>query len=191
MDRALLKVVQGWASDHLVTSLMTFFTRMGKMPFFWLALLSWLFYQAVKEQRNTRRALHHWLSVVIGLALVLGASDGVSSRLIKPLVNRPRPYQQTPSETVSPSFPSSHAANSFGVAAFVSTLAPPRVLWWTLASLISFSRVALGVHYPTDVVGGALLGFVIGSIAAYLWAWRTRSFKKPHQTVPKEQAYSI
>jgi membrane-associated phospholipid phosphatase len=46
------------------------------------------------------------------------------------------------------------------------------VAWWTLAALIAFSRVYLGVHYPLDVIAGALVGVACGYLA--LWLVRAR-----------------
>jgi len=64
------------------------------------------------------------------------------------------------------SFPSGHAANAFaGASVLARRLRAQRVLWWSLALLIAYSRVYLGVHYPLDVIGGALPGFVCGTIA--------------------------
>ncbi len=76
------------------------------------------------------------------------------------------------------SFPSGHAAGSFAFALFVSRL-EPRAAWLLvpLASLVSLSRVALGVHYPTDVLAGALLGAAIGWLGARAYARRFTSLR--------------
>jgi undecaprenyl-diphosphatase len=64
----------------------------------------------------------------------------------------------------NPSFPSGHAATSFACAALLAWLTPlPRVPLFVLAALIAFSRVYDGVHYPLDVVGGAVLGLLVAT----------------------------
>lgn len=78
----------------------------------------------------------------------------------------PRPLVHAPTDG---SFPSGHAATSFA-AATVLTLAWPR--WWPafllLALAIGFSRVYVGVHYPLDVVGGAVLGILVAIALRWL-----------------------
>jgi len=123
------------------------------------------------------------LKVLLALCLTVGATDMVSHRLIKPLVHRPRP---DPTQMVvilraphggAYSFPSNHAANCFAGATFLSSVYPPlRIPLFALAALVAYSRVYVGVHYPVDVVGGALLGLALGSIGAA--AFRKFSNKK-------------
>ena len=117
-----------------------------------------------------------WL-VLLGLVAVVALSDGISSQLIKKNVRRLRPCNE-PALTDSVrlrvdacgsgySFTSSHAANHFGIALFIIGIfgglrrwVRPAVLLW--ASLIAFSQVYVGVHYPGDVLGGAVLGSAVG-----------------------------
>src|SRR6185312_90854 len=102
------------------------------------------------------------------LAAIVAQSALVS--LIKATVGRVRPCDALawcpPLGVPSPgghSFPSGHAAGSFAFAAFVALRAPrwavPAILW---AVLVAWSRVVLGVHYPSDVLAGALLGTAVG-----------------------------
>jgi len=85
----------------------------------------------------------------------------------------PRPLVPAPHDG---SFPSGHAATSFA-AATVLTLYLPRwaPLWILLAVAIGFSRVYVGVHYPLDVVGGAVLGVLVATSLRLLVAALQRS----------------
>lgn len=99
------------------------------------------------------------------LAAVL-LSSGVGSVVLKQLVQRERPFAvyadiHKLSEAGSASFPSGHTLEAFAVACAVLLLFPERkVLRWVLgwAGLVGYSRMALGVHYPSDVLGGACVG---------------------------------
>jgi membrane-associated phospholipid phosphatase len=111
--------------------------------------------------------------IAIG-ALTFLLSDQLSSTLIKPFIHRIRPCNEggVNGRLIIEhcgsgfSFVSSHAANSFGMATFLSSpwirkrgCVAALLIW---AALVSFSQVYVGIHYPMDVVGGAVLGISIG-----------------------------
>jgi membrane-associated phospholipid phosphatase len=81
------------------------------------------------------------------------------------------------------SFPSNHAANTAALAAFLQVLYPKSGwITWPIVALIGFSRVFIGAHYGTDVLGGWMLGGVIGGGAAWaLLQWPR--FRKKMLTV--------
>jgi len=117
------------------------------------------------------------LFILLFLALSIFASDAISSRLIKNQFQRPRPchvlYMKPPVvERVNCgsgySFTSSHAANHFCIAAFFISVFGHYMRrwknwWWVWAALISIAQVYVGVHYPLDILGGALLGLIVGT----------------------------
>lgn len=107
---------------------------------------------------------------LFGIAVLV--LSGLLIQLIKQLTNRPRPSNM-PQTLVAPderifmnSFPSGHAATAFAFACFIWLhVRGTRYVWvgwlsWGMATLIGVSRVYRGVHYPSDVLGGALLGVI-------------------------------
>lgn len=119
-----------------------------------------------------------WIPLLIVPLLVL--IDDQGSRILKNLTERPRPCHE-PSlagmvHTVKGycagmySFVSGHASNSFGIAAYTAALLGKRWYTWSVfiwAALVSYSRIYIGVHYPGDVLGGALLGLIAGISLAW------------------------
>jgi undecaprenyl-diphosphatase len=104
-------------------------------------------------------------------------TDQLSSTLIKSLVGRVRPCHAFDASQMhllvgcgGLSFPSSHAVNNFGVATMFSRFYP-KARWglYAFASLIALSRVFVGVHYPSDVIGGAIIGTCVALLL--FWAW--------------------
>ena len=110
---------------------------------------------------------------VLGVILLIVITDQTGYRILKEFFARPRPCNAL-TDVLTPlgctgsfSFPSNHALNNFAVAMFFYRLFPK--LKWILfitASLIAISRVYLGLHYPSDILGGAILGLAFGYIFA-------------------------
>ncbi|MCP4694754.1 MAG: phosphatase PAP2 family protein [Desulfobacterales bacterium] len=103
--------------------------------------------------------------------LIYGVAGGLACGGLKKWVSRPRPFvsqkvvlRTSSIVTTGPhrnrSFPSGHACNAFMIAAiFADRLRGRRWLFFGAASLVALSRVYLGVHFPSDVIAGALLGW--------------------------------
>ncbi len=108
------------------------------------------------------------LAIVFGIAIT-----AIAVQAIKYVVKRPRPPGEWGQmyRTVDPhSFPSGHAARVAMLAMLGTALGPVwfAVLLWIWAPLVALARVAMGVHYVSDVSVGAVLGLVFGLAAAVL-----------------------
>lgn len=144
----------------------------------WLPVALILLFIVLKN--NTPRIS---LLVILGVALTILSSDQVSSAFIKPLVGRLRPSLDpefmhlidtfNDYRSGSYSFTSSHACNSFAIAMFVSLLIRNKALSLSMlawAAINSYSRIYLGVHFPGDILCGAILGTIIGSITYWMYS---------------------
>ena len=126
--------------------------------------------------------------------LVAHALVGIAIQALKHLIGRPRPrwthqeaFEYGPSwQGGLDAFPSGHAAASFAVATVLARYFPAwRGLWYGGALFVGMARVVGGSHFPTDVLGGAVLGFLIG----YVWAralkeWRVNVVQALPRTLP-------
>ena len=96
--------------------------------------------------------------------------------ILKPLVARPRPFTSDPARILliprpeDYSFPSGHTAVSFAAASAALFMKKRKtgVAFGAVACLIAFSRLYLYVHYPTDVLAGAVIGILCGAAASNL-----------------------
>lgn len=124
----------------------------------------------------------HRLLMVGSVALLFVLSDFVVSSFIKNVVCRPRPsHDPAVMDLLSYvngyrggayGFPSNHASNGFAAATFLALLLRNR--WVTLSAFLwavgsCYSRMYLGVHYPTDILCGAMLGIVFAIIIFFLY----------------------
>ncbi len=127
-----------------------------------------------------------FVKVLIAVGLAVGLADLIAYRGIKSMVSRPRPFQNAEiSNWVRPvgeahgsSFPSNHAANCFAGAGVLSWyFHRSRYYFYSLAALIAISRPALGVHYPSDVLAGMILGLIVAAFVKSVilnpvsWFW--------------------
>ena len=126
--------------------------------------------------------------------LVAHGLAGLATQILKHLIGRPRPrwthqeaFEYGPSwQGGLDAFPSGHAAASFAVAAVLARYFPEwRGLWYGAALFVGMARVVGGSHFPTDVLGGTVLGFLIG----YVWAralkdWRENTVQALSKTLP-------
>jgi undecaprenyl-diphosphatase len=108
----------------------------------------------------------------LGLTAACVWSADLISLGIKAATGRPRPFAELPGidtligATVGQSLPSGHAATSFAGAVILTYLLPRGApVFFLLAVAISFSRIYVGVHYPSDVLAGAALGTVVSLTA--------------------------
>jgi undecaprenyl-diphosphatase len=98
------------------------------------------------------------------------------------------PADMAPDRERGTSFPSAHAANSTALALMVAMLWPRlRRGIWALPLLVGWSRIYLGKHYPTDVLGGWLLGLCVGWLFWRLWRAVAKRWRLQLRAEPAEQ----
>jgi undecaprenyl-diphosphatase len=150
----------GWWGSPVLDQVLPWLTYLGShFAFILFIILSWM----ITKQRTIFRRL-----------ILLYAIQSAFIYSLKFLFQRKRPFlflemasklSKGPGEILDPSFPSAHAAFSFMMATLLSLWFPRyRIIFFILAGFIGWTRIYLGLHYPTDVIAGALLGYGITKI---------------------------
>lgn len=165
LDRYLLLKINGWNAPWLDSVMFTLTDIKAWLPLF-IVLIGWMIYK------------FRWQTLLILLAVgvVIFLADRLSAGLIKPWIGRLRPSHEPDLENILHyvqnyrgglyGFVSSHATNAFGVATFLWLALRKHSKWiWLMfvwATLFSYTRIYLGVHYPGDILFGGVLGALIG-----------------------------
>ena len=162
LDLSIMLFIQESLRTEVFNEIWKFITHLGDGGYLWIALgVILLFFKKTRPNGFT---------VLFALLINLF----ITNIALKNLIARPRPFQV--SDAIIPlierpasfSFPSGHTSGSFSAMLALYKWVPKKIgiPAVVLAALVGFSRIYIGVHYPTDVLGGILVG-VISSVAAY------------------------
>ena len=178
IDTQLFYALNSFAGKSFYFDYMIFFIA-GYLPYFVVAAFAiFLSFSVYPRQKK-------WLILATAAFATIAARLG-ATELIRFFYHRPRPFVSLQAHALfvenSWSFPSGHAIFFFALAASVYGF---NKKWgsalYLAAVLIGIARVVAGVHYPSDIIGGALIGMLIGSASVYV--------AKHWATLPTNQTY--
>ena len=136
------------------------------------------------------------ISIIIGEIILIICSDQISSSVFKPIFERPRPCHNEHIKDLvylpnghcggAYGFISSHACNVFALAVYLTSMLKKyykKIAWvmFIWAGLVAYSRIYMGVHYPGDVIVGAIVGALIGIIISKTVSYLNDKIKVKHQ----------
>jgi undecaprenyl-diphosphatase len=171
LDVALFRFINDSLQNPLFDVAMPWVTDFNKHRMVLILVAVGLGLLVVKGKEKGRTAVALLVSAIV-------LSDQLNSSVIKYLLERPRPCHilQNIHLLVTCgsgfSFPSSHAVNNFCGATVLAFVFPRAGKWLFLfATVVAFSRVYVGVHYPSDVLAGAIVGFFCGLVVIAVFVW--------------------
>lgn len=160
IDLNLLLAIHNTSQNFIFDILMPWISSLGNIGIVWISISL-----ALISKKKYRR-----VGIMCLIALILGTLTG--ELFLKNVVGRLRPFMSLPDarllieKPTSFSFPSGHTTSSFAAAAVLAgNFKRYRIPVFGLAGLIAFSRMYLLVHYPSDILGGIILGIICARIA--------------------------
>ncbi len=161
IDLWLFHFFNSTIANLIFDKLMPFITDQKNWNLVYIFLIGWLLWKGGTTGRIC----------AIALLIGVGISNEISSHFLKNLFERPRPCHSLENLRLlvdcgpGKSFPSSHAVNNFVMAGLLSYFYKEyKLVLFILAGMVAFSRVYIGVHYPFDIIGGALIGLFLAHI---------------------------
>lgn len=185
IDTEILLAINGWHAPWADTLMWIISAKATWIPLYVLliGLLIWRYRKPAPTAVKWLQRVPACVVMIVVIALAVGAADFIASGILKDLVARPRPTRVPELEGVlhlvngyrsgQYGFVSSHAANTMACALLFSLIwrnkiATCGLMLWVAANC--YSRMYLGVHYPTDILGGLM----IGTLTALVGYWVLR-----------------
>ncbi len=153
----------GWWSSPFLDRAIPWVTHLGSH--FGVALFIILSWIMTRERRVLRR-----LALLYGVhsAILYGLKFLIQRERPLSFIEMPSKLSNGPGEILDPSFPSGHALYAFMMATVLGAWFPrQRVIFYIAAGFIAWTRVYIGVHFPTDIVVGSLLGYGMTRLFLY------------------------
>jgi undecaprenyl-diphosphatase len=178
-DDTIISAVQG-LENPVLTSIMKFFTFIGSSSFVIILSLLLMFF--------LYKVLHHRLELILLIAAIAGSA--VLNEILKLIFHRNRPHLHRLIDVTGYSFPSGHAMSAFavyGILAFLlwrhisSRLGRSVLILFSIVMVlaIGISRIYLGVHYPSDIIGGYFAsGFWLACAIWFFQFYQEKRYKK-------------
>ena len=192
IDTEVLLAINGWHAPWADTLMWTISAKATWIPLYLLliGLLVWRYRKPAMTSVKWLQRVPACVVMIVVIGLAVGAADFIASGILKELVARPRPTRVPELEGVLHlvngyksgryGFVSSHAANTMAVALLFSLIwrnkiATVGLMLWVAANC--YSRMYLGVHYPTDILGGLMVGALV-AVVVYAMLVRYRLVEK-------------
>lgn len=172
-DTSLFYFLNVTIANPVTDVLMPFITERSHWFIFYVLVWLYLFIKGGSKGR---------VAAIMILILIL-ITDQTADNVIKPLFQRVRPCHVLSNINLlincseSYSFPSNHAVNNFAAATLFSHFYPKMKYFLFIgAFIVSLSRVMVGVHYPSDIAGGAIIGIIFTVLIIYIWKLLNNKF---------------
>ena len=183
IDTEILLAINGWHAPWADQLMWIISAKTTWIPLYLLliGLLVWRYRKPAMTNVKWLQKVPACVVMIVAIGLAVGAADFIASGILKDLVARPRPSRVPELEGVlhlvngyksgQYGFVSSHAANTMAVALLFSLIwrnkiATVGLMLWVAANC--YSRMYLGVHYPTDILGGLIVGSLVAVVGYWL-----------------------
>ena len=168
IDTSLFWVINATTHNVVFDKIMPFVTERNNWFLLYIFLFFYFFTKLGKEGKVA--------AILTILAVTL--SDQTTSSIFKPLIERLRPCHELEGVRLlvgcggKYGLPSSHAANFFAAATMFNFFFPKyRWVYFSIAFIVAYSRVYVGVHYPLDVIVGGLIGVISAFLVSLLYKY--------------------